>query len=99
MHYTKNILFFVFCPPHTWHFFCIWTFFLFLPFFCSKVKYVDSLVLEGIDVSDGGTRVSVWTNALVKKAIIQDMLDDGSFGRAPVMAFIFIVFFCLSVRV
>lgn len=46
------------------------------------VKYLDSLELQGINVRREGTRVSAWTNAMVKKAISQDRKSDGSFGLA-----------------
>lgn len=46
------------------------------------VKYLDSLQLEGVEVSEEGTRVSVWTNAMVKKAILQDTWSNGRFGKA-----------------
>ena len=52
-----------------------------------QVKYLDSLQLNGIKISDQGTRVSVWTNAMVRKAIQQDTNTDGSFGAAPVSSF------------
>lgn len=47
------------------------------------VKYLDSLQLEGMHISAEGTRVSVWTNAMVRKAIKQDTRSDGTFGGAP----------------
>ncbi|KAM0849540.1 hypothetical protein ACQ4PT_053660 [Festuca glaucescens] len=47
------------------------------------VKYLDSLQLEDIDVSEEGTRVAAWTNAMVRKAIMQDTWSDGRFGKAP----------------
>ncbi|KAM0860371.1 hypothetical protein ACQ4PT_046598 [Festuca glaucescens] len=47
------------------------------------VKYLDSLDLPDMDISAEGTRVSVWTNAMVRKAIMLDTADDGSFGNAP----------------
>lgn len=47
------------------------------------VKYLDSLELQDVDISDEGTRVSIWTNAMVKKAISQDTGSDGRFGMAP----------------
>jgi hypothetical protein len=37
-----------------------------------------------MDISDEGTRVSVWRNAMIKKAIMHDTTDDGSFDIAPV---------------
>ena len=55
-------------------------------FFLSQVKYLDSLELEGIEINQEGTRVSVWTNAMVTKAIIQDTNNNGTFGKAPVSA-------------
>jgi hypothetical protein len=48
------------------------------------VKNLDSLELKDMDVSPIGTRVSVWTNSLVKKAMQQDMDSNGFFGMAPV---------------
>uniref|UniRef100_A0ACD5VRE3 Uncharacterized protein n=1 Tax=Avena sativa TaxID=4498 RepID=A0ACD5VRE3_AVESA len=36
------------------------------------VKYVDSLQLQDMDVSDEGTRVAMWTNSMIKEAIKQD---------------------------
>lgn len=47
------------------------------------VKYLDSLQLEGLDVPEGGTRVSAWTNDMVRKAIMQDMGSDVCFAMAP----------------
>lgn len=47
------------------------------------VKYLDSLKLENMDVTQKGTRVSVWTNEMVKITILQDTQADGSFGKAP----------------
>jgi hypothetical protein len=49
-----------------------------------KVKYLDSLDLNGIEISQEGTRVSVWTNAMVRKAIKEDTKPDGTFGAASV---------------
>ncbi|CAM0912917.1 unnamed protein product [Alopecurus aequalis] len=49
------------------------------------VMYVDSLELNNMDVCKHGARVSVWTNSMVKQAIIQDSFEDGSFGRASVL--------------
>ncbi|KAM0871246.1 hypothetical protein ACQ4PT_039494 [Festuca glaucescens] len=46
------------------------------------VKYLDSLELNGIEISEEGTRVSVWTNAMVRKAINEDTKPDGTFGVA-----------------
>ncbi|KAM0887850.1 hypothetical protein ACQ4PT_028729 [Festuca glaucescens] len=46
------------------------------------VKYLDSLELNGIEISQEGTRVSVWTNAMVRKAISEDTKPDGTFGAA-----------------
>jgi hypothetical protein len=48
------------------------------------VKYLDSLQLEKHEISDEGTRVSVWTNAMVRKATQQDIKPDGSFGATLV---------------
>jgi hypothetical protein len=48
------------------------------------VKNLDSLELKDMDVSPIGTRVSVWTNSLVRKAMQQDMDNNGFFGMAPV---------------
>jgi hypothetical protein len=36
-----------------------------------------------LDVNLEGTRVSVWTNAMVRKAIKQDTKENGSFGAPP----------------
>jgi hypothetical protein len=55
-----------------------------------QVKYLDSLELKDINVSSEGTHVSVWTNALVKKAIKQDRGSNGLFGMAPVMSFVLV---------
>ena len=49
-----------------------------------QVMYIDSLDLQGIEVSTEGTRVSAWTNAMVKEAVSEDMNLDGTFGRASV---------------
>ncbi|KAM0854454.1 hypothetical protein ACQ4PT_050427 [Festuca glaucescens] len=48
-----------------------------------RVKYLDSLQLQDLEVSPEGTRVSVWTNAMVTKVIKQDTQENGSFGAAP----------------
>lgn len=48
------------------------------------MKYLDSLQLQNVDISDEGTRVSVWTNALIREAVRQDTWSDGTFGAAPV---------------
>jgi hypothetical protein len=55
-----------------------------LHFLIAQVKYLDSLQLNGIEISEEGTRVSVWTNAMVRKAINEDTKPDGSFGAARV---------------
>ena len=63
-------------------------------FLFEKVKYLDSLELKDMQVSPDGTRVSVWTNAMVKKAILQDTNPDGTFGAAPVSVYlVYIIFF------
>jgi hypothetical protein len=48
------------------------------------VKNLDLLELKDMDVSPIGTRVSVWTNSLVKNVMQQDMDSNGFFGMAPV---------------
>lgn len=48
----------------------------------SHVKYLDSLDLKDMAISDEGTRVSLWTNAMVRKAINHDTASDGCFGMA-----------------
>ncbi|KAK1669076.1 hypothetical protein QYE76_057235 [Lolium multiflorum] len=41
------------------------------------------LMLRDLDINPEGTRVSVWTNEMVRKAIKQDMKENGSFGALP----------------
>ena len=55
-----------------------------LHFSFRQVKYLDSLDLQDIEVNQDGTRVTVWTNAMVKNAIIQDRRSDETFGKVPV---------------
>jgi hypothetical protein len=52
-----------------------------------------------MEISDKGTRVSVWTNAMVRRAIRQDTGIDGRFGAAPVTnllatLFVFTILLC-----
>jgi len=66
---------------------CFFLFFdkvLFL-IFVSRVKYLDSLELKDMHINEQGTRVSVWTDAMVKKYIQQDTGSDGCFGMAAVI--------------
>jgi hypothetical protein len=46
--------------------------------------------LQDLDVNPEGTRVSVWTNEMVRKAIKQDTKENGSFGALPVSFSLFI---------
>ena len=62
-------------------------------FFGLQVKYLDSLELKDMQVSIEGTRVSVWTNAMVKKAVLLDTKPDGTFGAAPVSVYLVTFFF------
>lgn len=47
----------------------------------TMIKYVDSLEIPDLDVCPNGSRVSSWTNEMVKKVMDDDRTTNGSFGN------------------